>query len=40
MICTRCRREIPEDAALCCYCGRVFQKKKPFYPDVRFEKSY
>jgi len=29
MICPRCRREIPEDAALCCYCGRVFQKKKP-----------
>ena len=28
MICTRCRREIPEDAALCCYCGRVYKRKK------------
>lgn len=29
MICPRCNREIPDDAALCCYCGRVFVKKKP-----------
>ena len=27
MICPRCNKEIPSDAALCCYCGRVFQRK-------------
>lgn len=29
MICPRCNRDIPDDAALCCYCGRVFQRKAP-----------
>lgn len=29
MICPRCNKEIPSDAALCCYCGRVFQRKPP-----------
>lgn len=29
MICTRCTREIPDDAAMCCYCGRVYKKKPP-----------
>ena len=24
MICPKCKRQIPEDAALCCYCGRRF----------------
>ena len=27
MICPRCNKEIPDDAALCCYCGRVFVRK-------------
>ncbi len=27
MICPRCSREIPDDAVLCCYCGRTIQKK-------------
>lgn len=29
MNCPRCKREIPDDAVLCCYCGRVFQRKAP-----------
>ena len=29
MICTRCSREIPDDAVLCCYCGRVYRRKPP-----------
>ena len=29
MLCPRCTREIPDDAALCCYCGRVIIRKKP-----------
>lgn len=27
MICPRCNKNIPDDAVLCCYCARVFQKK-------------
>ena len=27
MICPRCSREIPDDAVLCCYCGRSIVKK-------------
>lgn len=27
MICARCSREIPDDARLCCYCGRVIVPK-------------
>ena len=27
MLCQRCNREVPDDAVLCCYCGRVFQRK-------------
>ena len=29
MKCPRCGMDIPEDAMLCCYCGRVFRKKAP-----------
>ena len=29
MTCPRCRRDIPDDAAFCCYCGRVIQRKAP-----------
>lgn len=27
MICPKCARQIPDDALLCCYCGRSFVKK-------------
>ena len=27
--CPRCSREIPDDAVLCCYCGRVIVRKAP-----------
>ena len=29
MICPKCNREIPSDAALCCYCGRSIVKRMP-----------
>lgn len=29
MTCPKCARELPEDAALCCYCGRKIIYKKP-----------
>lgn len=28
MICPRCNKEIPDDAALCCYCGRTIIKRQ------------
>ena len=28
MICPRCARELPDDAALCCYCGRILVRKQ------------
>ena len=28
MICSKCKREIPDDAVLCCYCGKKFVKEK------------
>ena len=27
MTCPKCARDIPDDAALCCYCGRTIQRK-------------
>lgn len=29
MICPRCAREIPDDALICCYCGRNIVRKMP-----------
>ena len=29
MICQKCQRELPEDAALCCYCGRSIVRRQP-----------
>lgn len=29
MLCPKCSREIPDDAALCCYCGRSIVKRQP-----------
>jgi len=28
MICTKCKRDIPDDAALCCYCGKKYVREK------------
>ena len=28
MLCTKCSREIPDDAVLCCYCGKKYIKEK------------
>ena len=28
MICPKCIRAIPDDAVLCCYCGKKFVKDK------------
>lgn len=29
MLCPKCRREIPEDSNICCYCGRVIHRLEP-----------
>lgn len=29
MLCPRCARDIPDDAQLCCYCGRAIVRQKP-----------
>lgn len=29
MLCPRCNRDVPDDAVLCCYCARYFQRKPP-----------
>lgn len=29
MICPKCERQIPDDAILCCYCGRTIVKRAP-----------
>lgn len=28
MLCPKCKRDIPDDAALCCYCGKVLIRKE------------
>lgn len=28
MVCQKCRKEIPDDAAFCCYCGKSFVRKE------------
>lgn len=28
MVCKKCKRKISDDAALCCYCGKVYQRKQ------------
>ena len=28
MLCPKCHRDIPDDAVLCCYCGRTFQPRQ------------
>ena len=29
MLCPKCRREIPDDSNICCYCGRVIHRLEP-----------
>ena len=29
MLCPKCRREIPDDSNLCCYCGRILHRTEP-----------
>ena len=29
MLCPKCRREIPDDSNICCYCGRVIHRLQP-----------
>lgn len=29
MVCPRCKKEIPDDSMLCCYCGRTIKRKPP-----------
>lgn len=35
MLCPRCNRGIPDDAALCCYCGRTIVKKQQAHMHQR-----
>lgn len=35
MICPRCSRAVPDDAILCCYCGRTIVRQKPAHAHQR-----
>lgn len=35
MLCPRCQKEIPDDAALCCYCARTIKRKTPSKAHAR-----